>query len=258
MNAETQKTSSRRRRGIYLLPNLFTTGTLFAGFYAVIASTQGNFGIACIAIYAAMFTDMMDGRVARLTHTESDFGIQYDSLADLVAFGMASGIIAYLYSLQSLGDVSFISGKLGWLAAFFYTAAAALRLARFNIQRGGDSEPKVFYGLPSPAAAGVVVGFVWVASDFGFDGADFVIPILILTIGAGAVMVSNIRYQSFKDLKLGEHVPFAYILSLVLGFVLISLHPPLVLFGVFFLYALSGPVMAVWRYRRRRHRISKG
>ncbi len=251
MNAESEKSQSRRRRGIYLLPNLFTTGTLFAGFYAVVASTQGNFGIACLAIFAAMFTDMLDGRVARLTHTESDFGIQYDSLADLVAFGMATGIIAYLYSLQSLGDVSFIGGKLGWLAAFFYTAAAALRLARFNIQRGGESESKVFFGLPSPAAAGVVAGFVWVASDFGFDGANMVVPVLALTIGAGALMVSNIRYHSFKDLKLSERVPFTYILVLVLGFVLVTLDPPRVLFLVFFLYAFSGPVLALWRYRRR-------
>jgi len=257
MSADTEKADSRRRRGIYLLPNLFTTGTLFAGFYAVVASTQGNFGIACIAIYAAMFTDMMDGRVARLTHTESDFGIQYDSLADLVAFGMASGLIAYFYSLQSLADVSFASGKIGWLAAFFYTAAAALRLARFNIQRGGESESKVFFGLPSPAAAGVVVGFVWVASDFGLHGSSMVIPILALTIGTAAAMVSNIRYNSFKDLKLGERVPFTYILASVLALVLVSLNPPLVLFSVFLLYALSGPTMALLRYRRRRKRLSE-
>lgn len=253
MNAEADKAETRRRRrGIYLLPNLFTTGTLFAGFYAVIASTQGNFGVASIAIFAAMVTDMLDGLVARLTHTESDFGLQYDSLADLVAFGMASGITAYLYSLQALGDVSFVSGKLGWLAAFFYTAAAALRLARFNIQRGGETQSKVFYGLPSPAAAGLVVGFVWVASDFGYDGASMIAPVLMLTIAAGALMVSNIRYQSFKDLKFGEHVPFTYILAVVLGFVLISLDPPRVLFMGFFLYAASGPLLALWRFRRKR------
>lgn len=243
-----------RRRGIYLLPNFFTTGTLFAGFYAIIASTQDRFGVAAVAIFAAMLTDMLDGRVARLTHTESDFGLQYDSLADLVSFGLAPGLIAYLYSLETLTNVSFVGGKLGWLAAFFYTAAAALRLARFNIQRGGAVERKSFVGLPSPSAAGVVAGFVWVGKDFGIDGASLVVPILVLTIGSGALMVSNIRYHSFKDLKFGERVPFTYILLVVLAFVLISLDPPRVLFGCFFTYALSGPVLVLWRWRRRRRR----
>lgn len=252
MSTDQEKSSARRRRGIYLLPNLFTTGTLFAGFYAMIAATQGRFGVASIAIFAAMVADMLDGRVARLTNTESDFGIQYDSLADLVAFGLASGFIAYLYSLQSLADVSFVGGKLGWLAAFFYTAAAALRLARFNIQRDDDAESKVFYGLPSPSAAGVVVGFVWVASDFGFDGASLVVPVLVLTIGAGALMVSNIRYHGFKDLNLRERVPFTYILIAVLVLVLVSLDPPRILFLGFVLYALSGPVSALSRLRSRR------
>ena len=251
-SANADQPRERRRRGIYLLPNAFTTGTLFGGFYAMIAATQGKFGIAAVAIFAAMLSDMLDGRVARLTHTESDFGIQYDSLADLVAFGLASGFCAYLYSLQSLADVSFVGGKLGWLAAFFYTAAAALRLARFNIQRGGESESKVFYGLPSPAAAGVVVGFVWVASDFGFAGDALVLPVLLLTVGAGAAMVSNIRYHSFKDISLGERVPFTYVLLLVLGFVLISLDPPRILFLCFFGYALSGPILALRRLRQRR------
>lgn len=252
MNTETEKAERRRRRGIYLLPNLFTTGTLFAGFYAVIASTQGKFGIACLAIFLAMLADMLDGRVARLTHTESDFGLQYDSLADLVAFGMATGIIAYLYSLQGLADVSFVGGKLGWLAAFFYTATAALRLARFNIQRGGAEESKVFFGLPSPAAAGVVAGFIWVASEFGFNGETLILPVFLLTIGAGTLMVSNIRYHSFKDLNLRENVPFTYILVLVLVFVVISLDPATVLFLAFFSYAASGPLLALWRFRKRR------
>lgn len=258
MQTESEKSHAKRRRGIYLLPNLFTTGTLFAGFYAMIAATQGRFGVACMAIFAAMVADMLDGRVARLTHTESDFGIQYDSLADLIAFGLAAGFTAYLYSLQSLADVSFIAGKLGWLAAFFYTAAAALRLARFNIQRDDEreleSESHFFCGLPSPSAAGVVAGFVWVASDFGFDGASLVIPVLVLTIGAGALMVSNIRYHSFKGLNLRERVPFTYILVLVLGFMLISLDPPRVLFLAFVVYACSGPVLALWRLRGKRNR----
>lgn len=241
-----------RRRGIYLLPNLFTTGTLFAGFYAIIAATQDRFDAAAIAIFAAMLTDMLDGRVARLTHTESDFGIQYDSLADLVAFGLAAGLVAYLFSLQSFEEIKLLGGKLGWLAAFFYMASAALRLARFNVSRGGLSEKKVFLGLPSPAAAGLLVGFIWVVHDFGLAGADMLIPVLAFTVTAGALMVSNIRYHSFKDLNLRERVPFTYILLVLLVFMLISLDPPRVLFGVFFAYAASGPVMAVLRWWRKR------
>ncbi|MES1943748.1 CDP-diacylglycerol--serine O-phosphatidyltransferase [Salinisphaera sp. PC39] len=248
-NPESER---QRRRGIYLLPNLFTTGTLFAGFYAIIAATQGRFNAAAVAIFAAMLTDMLDGRVARLTNTQSDFGIQYDSLADLVAFGLAAGLIAYLFSLQSFEAINLIGGKLGWLAAFFYMASAALRLARFNVTRGGLSEKKVFLGLPSPAAAGLLVGFVWVAHDFGLDGADLLLPVFALTVAAGALMVSNIRYQSFKDLNLRERVPFTYILVVLLAFVLVTLDPPRVLFGAFLVYAASGPALAVARWWRRR------
>lgn len=243
----------RRRRGIYLLPNLFTTGTLFAGFYSIIAATQDRFAVAGLAIFIAMLTDMLDGRVARLTNAESDFGIQYDSLADLVAFGMASGLLAFAYSLHTLAGLSDTLGKLGWLAAFFYTAAAALRLARFNISRGGGVEKKIFLGLPSPAAAGVLVGFIWVGADFGIDGSELVIPVFLLTVGAGALMVSNVSYQSFKDFNIGGRVPFRYVLIMVAAFVLIVIDPPRVLFLGFFVYALSGPVMAL-RRRQRKHR----
>jgi len=251
MTEQTPQSASRRRRGIYLLPNLFTTGTLFAGFYAIIAATQGRFVVAAVAIFVAMLTDMLDGRVARLTNTESDFGIQYDSLADLVAFGLASGLTAYLYSLDSLAYYSDVAGKLGWLAAFFYTAAAALRLARFNITRGGAVEKKVFLGLPSPAAAGLLVGFVWVGADFGFDGSQLVIAVFALTVAAGVLMVSNVRYNSFKDLNFGERVPFRYILIMLIVFVLIILDPPRVLFLGFFVYAASGPILALRRRKRR-------
>ncbi|ERJ19022.1 CDP-diacylglycerol/serine O-phosphatidyltransferase [Salinisphaera shabanensis T35B1] len=243
---------SRRKRGIYLLPNLFTTGTLFAGFYSIIAATQGRFVVAAVAIFVAMLTDMLDGRVARMTHTESDFGIQYDSLADLVAFGLASGFLAYVYSLESLAYYSNVAGKLGWLAAFFYTAAAALRLARFNITRGGATEKKVFLGLPSPAAAGLLVGFIWASADFGIDGSTLVLPVLALTIAAGALMVSNVRYASFKDLDFGERVPFRYILIMLVVFVAIVIDPARILFLGFLIYALSGPIQAL-RRRRRRH-----
>ncbi|MES1940101.1 CDP-diacylglycerol/serine O-phosphatidyltransferase [Salinisphaera sp. T5B8] len=242
----------RRKRGIYLLPNLFTTGTLFAGFYSIIAATQGRFVVAAVAIFVAMLTDMLDGRVARLTHTESDFGIQYDSLADLVSFGLASGFLAYVYSLESLAYYSDVAGKLGWLAAFFYTAAAALRLARFNITRGGATEKKIFLGLPSPAAAGLLVGFIWAGADFGFDGSHLVLVVFALTLAAGALMVSNVRYASFKDLDFGERVPFRYILIMLVVFVAIVIDPARILFLGFLIYALSGPVQAL-RRRRRRH-----
>lgn len=245
----------RRKRGIYLLPNLFTTGTLFAGFYSIIAATQDRFAVAAVAIFVAMLTDMLDGRVARLTQTESDFGIQYDSLADLVSFGLASGLLAYLYSLESLAYYSDVAGKLGWLAAFFYSASAALRLARFNITRGGATEKKIFLGLPSPAAAGLLVGFVWVGADFGIDGSDLVAFVLPLTVIAGVLMVSNVRYDSFKDLNFGERVPFRYILFMLIVFVLIVIDPPRVLFLGFLVYALSGPIQAL---RRRRRRTSQG
>ena len=248
----------RRKRGIYLLPNLFTTGTLFAGFYSIIAATQDRFGVASLAIFVAMLTDMIDGRVARLTHTESDFGIQYDSLADLVSFGLATGLLAYLYSLDTLAQYSNVAGKLGWLAAFFYTGAAALRLARFNITRGRPGHSKVFLGLPSPAAAGLLVGFVWVSSDFGIPGGELVIIVFALTVAAGVLMVSNVRYSSFKELNFGERVPFRYILIMLLAFVLIILDPPRVLFLGFLVYAASGPFMAVRRRRRRRSEHQNG
>src|SRR5699024_2039975 len=227
---------------------------LFGGFYAIIAATQGKFGMAAIAVFVAMLMDMLDGRVARLTHTESDFGIQFDSLADLVAFGLASGLVAYLYSLESMAVYSRTIGKLGWLAAFFYAAAAALRLARFNITRDDATESKSFCGLPTPAAAGLLVGLVWVGSDADVDGATLVLPVFICTVAAGLLMVSNVRYRSFKNLNFGERVPFFYILIMIACLVLIMLDPPRVLFLGFLTYAVSGPLQGVGAcLRRRRH-----
>lgn len=251
---QSERQERRRRRGIFLLPNLFTTGTLFAGFYAIIAAAQERFSVAAVAIFLAMLTDVLDGRVARLTRTESDFGVQYDSLADLVAFGLATGLLAYAYSLHTLADANLVGGKLGWLAAFFYTAGAALRLARFNVQSAAPVERKMFVGLPSPAAAGLVAGFVWVGDDFGLSGATLVIPVLLVTVAAGALMLSNVRYHSFKDLKLSERVPFTYILAMLAAFILISLNPPRVLFLGFLAYVASGPIFAVRRWRERRRR----
>ncbi|NNC24427.1 phosphatidylcholine/phosphatidylserine synthase [Salinisphaera sp. USBA-960] len=241
--------TQRRRRGIYLLPNLFTTGTLFAGFYAIIAATQDYFTVASIAIFVAMLTDMLDGRVARWTRAETDFGIQFDSLADLVAFGMASSLVAFMFSLDALAQTSDVAGKLGWLAAFFYIASAALRLARFNIARGAPTEKNHFVGLPSPAAAGVLVGFVWVMTRMGVSGDQVVVPVFGLTVATGALMVSNVRYRSFKKLSTRRRVPFHYVLAMVGVFVLIVLFPPFVLFAAFFGFALSGPVEAILRRR---------
>lgn len=231
----------KRRRGIYLLPNLFTTGCLFAGFYAIVAAMNGRYEPAAIAIFVAMVMDSLDGRVARLTNTQSDFGAQYDSLADMVSFGLAPGLIIYTWALSGMG-------KLGWLASFVYTACAALRLARFNTQVG-TADKRFFQGLPSPAAAGVVVGMMWVGSDFEWDVAYLRIPAFMITVAIGLAMVSTIRYHSFKDLDLRGKVPFVAILIMVLIYVLVGSDPPRVLFSGFLLYAISGPLLTL-KYRR--------
>jgi len=234
----------KRRRGIYLLPNLFTTACLFAGFYAIVASMTGRFESAAMAIFIAMVMDGLDGRVARLTNTQSDFGAQYDSLADMVSFGLAPALVAFQWSLSGLG-------KLGWLAAFVYTASAALRLARFNTQVG-IADKNYFQGLASPAAAAVVAGMVWIGMDYQLNAVDLKIPVLIITVMVGLLMVSNVRYKSFKDLDLKGKVPFVAVLVVMLVFVFISTDPPLVLFSIFMLYALSGPVLTLKDVRAKR------
>lgn len=235
-------TTQQRSRGIYLLPNLFTTAALFAGFYAIVAAMQGEFEKAAVAVFVAMVLDGLDGRVARLTNTQSEFGAEYDSLSDMVSFGLAPALVMYQWSLSSLG-------KIGWLAAFIYTAGAALRLARFNIQVG-VADKRFFQGLPSPSAAAVVAGAVWVGDSYGVVGNDLRWAAFALTVAAGVLMVSNVRYYSFKELDLKGKVPFVVILGVVLSFVLISLDPPQVLFGLFFVYALTGPVQTVLLRRR--------
>ena len=240
-----------RRRGIYLLPNLFTTGCLFAGFYAIVAAMSDRFEAASVAIFIAMIMDSLDGRVARLTNTQSDFGAEYDSLADMVSFGLAPSLVIYEWALFSMG-------KLGWLAAFIYTAGAALRLARFNTQVA-TANKRYFQGLASPAAAAIVAGTVWVGASYGHIGSDWRIPAFVLTLMAGILMVSNIRYRSFKDLDLKGRVRFVTMLIVVMIFVFISLDPPQVLFAIFLLYALSGPVNTLMTLRKRRaerHRSS--
>lgn len=238
---------THRRRGIYLLPNAFTTANLFAGFYAVVQAMNGRFEIAAIAIFLAMAFDGMDGRVARLTNTQSAFGEQYDSLADMVSFGMAPALVMYVWALQGLG-------RWGWLAAFVYVVGAALRLARFNINIG-IVDKRFFQGLPSPAAAALMAGFIWVAVDNKLLLGSATITWLawLITVYAGVNMVSIAPFYSGKSFALGRSVPFWVILVVVAGFVFVSSNPPLVLFGLFVVYGLSGWVVMVWRWRRARY-----
>ncbi len=232
----------KRGRGIYLLPNLFTTATLFGGFYAILAAMSGRYEAAAIAIFAAMIMDGIDGRVARLTNTQSAFGAEYDSLADLIAFGLAPSLVVYLWALSGLG-------KLGWLAAFIYTAGTALRLARFNTQIG-MADKRYFQGLPSPSAAAIMAGGVWVGADYQVVGADVSWIACFLSVGVGLLMVSNIRYHSFKEIDFRGKVPFVVLVAVMLGFALLLWHPPLVLFLLFLAYACSGLVLTLVFLRR--------
>jgi len=243
-------------KGIYLLPNMFTTGALFAGFYAIIAAMNGRFEIAAIAIFLAGLLDGLDGRVARLTNTQSAFGAEYDSLSDMVSFGVAPALIVYLWSLVYLRDVSVFMGKLGWLAAFIYATCTALRLARFNTQIG-VADKRYFQGLASPAAAAVVMGAVWVCESYDIVGEDVVYAALVLTIAAGALMVSKFSYYSFKDFDLRERVPFVALLAVMLIFVFLSMETATVLFSFFFLYMLSGPIVSLFRWNRKRMRLAE-
>jgi CDP-diacylglycerol--serine O-phosphatidyltransferase len=239
---------SVRRQGIYLLPNLFTTGALFAGFYAVIAAMRGDFQSAPIAILAALFLDGLDGRVARMTNTQSKFGAEYDSLSDMVSFGVAPALVMFSFALGDLG-------KFGWSAAFIYVACAALRLARFNTQID-TADKNYFTGLASPAAACIIVSAVWVCSDLGWTGADLpgeaAVMLAVLTGVVGFLMIANFPYYSFKGIDLHGRVPFVVMILIVLAFGLVTLDPPLILLIAFLSYAASGPVMSVVHRRRER------
>ena len=236
--------AAARRRGIYLLPNLLTTAALFAGFFAIVQGMNGHFDMAAQAIFIAMVLDGLDGRVARLTHTQSAFGAEYDSLSDMVSFGAAPALVIYEWSLRGMG-------KLGWLAAFIYCAGTALRLARFNTQLA-VADKRWFTGLPSPAAAAVLAGMVWVLNGvYEVNGGDIQWLVWAVTIFAGLSMVSNIKFYSFKDLNLRRSVPFWAVLLVMLGFVVISLDQARVLWALFLVYALSGYVL--WALRCIQH-----
>ena len=244
MEQSTDKETVKRRRGIYLLPNLFTTGAMFAGFYAIVAAVDSRYEAAAMAIFVAMVLDGMDGRIARMTNTQSDFGVQYDSLSDLAAFGLAPALVIYHWSLSSLG-------KIGWLASFLYAASTALRLARFNTQ-SGIADKRFFQGLPSPPAAALIAGLVWVGDTYGLvNGKGIPLITLPITIMAGVLMVSNIRYHSFKQFDFRNKVPFVSILIVVLIFVFIASEPSLVLFVMAVGYASSGPILTLIQLRRR-------
>lgn len=230
-----------RGRGIYLLPNAFTTGALFCGFYAIVMAMNQRFEHACWALFIAMILDGLDGRIARLTNTQSEFGAQYDSLSDMVSFGAAPALVIYEWSLRGLG-------KLGWIAAFVYCAGAALRLARFNTNLK-VVDKRFFQGLPSPAAAALVAGFVMMMTDPDINVSarqmDWVS--WLIAVFAGLTMVSNVPFYSFKDVNFRKSVPFIVVFLIALGLALLAIDPPKVLWPIFVVYGLSGYVIFFWR-----------
>jgi len=240
----TEKKRSIRQRGIYLLPNLFTTGAMFSGFYAITSALDGRFETSAISIFVAMILDGLDGRVARMTNTESEFGVQYDSLSDMVSFGVAPGVVMYIWAFGSLG-------KLGLFAAFVHTAGGALRLARFNTQVE-VADKRYFQGLPSPAAAAILAGALWISIELGYDVDSIKYLILILTISTGLLMVSNFRYSSFKEIDLKGRVPFvvAIVVMLCIGFVMAQAE--IMLFVIALGYAMSGPIITLLMLKQKR------
>ena len=234
---------------------MITTAGMFSGFYAIVAAMDERFEAAAVAIFIAMVLDGLDGRVARLTNTQSEFGVQYDSLADMVSFGLAPALVVYEWSLKFMVSVGW--AKFGWLAAFIYAASAALRLARFNSQVA-TAEKAYFRGLPSPSAAGVLAGLVWAATDFGLTGESMVYVAFLLTVSMGLLMVSNIRYYSFKEFNFKNRVPFVAILIVMLVYAFASIDPPKVLFFGFLIYAIFGIVYTLLGIRQRRRARKRG
>lgn len=243
------ETKKRSTRGIYLIPNLLTLGTLFAGFFAIVAANKGNFHHVGLAIVAAMIMDNLDGRIARALQTSSEFGAELDSLSDMVAFGLAPGLIAYHWGLNGVG-------KVGWLISFFYAAATAMRLARFNTLTK-NQDKRFFKGLSCPPAAGIVVGFIWMCDDYGLAAETMVYILAGLTVITAALMTSNIRYHSFKQFDLRDRVPIPFLFVALALLVIILIEPPLVLFILFCLYGLSGPVLTLHFLRKKAKQKSK-
>ncbi len=229
----------KRRKGIYILPNLFTLAALFGGFYAIVMAMDGRFEQAAVGVFLAMVLDSLDGRVARMTNTQSAFGEQMDSLSDMVSFGAAPALISYIWTLNDLH-------RWGWIAAFVYCSCAALRLARFNVNTA-VVDKRYFQGLPSPAAAALVIGFIWLSTELGLDRADLAWPMFVLTLYSGLTMVTNVPFYSFKDIQMKKSVPFVVIVAIALGIAVINIHPPTVLFALFVIYGLSGYVIYGWR-----------
>ncbi len=238
--------SKESHGGIYLLPNLFTTASLFAAFYSIIATMKGNYEAAVIAIFIGMIADGLDGRIARLTNTQTDFGAQYDSLSDMVTFGVAPSILIYGLILHQFG-------KVGWVVAFVYTACVALRLARFNTQVE-TADKRYFQGLACPPAAAVITSYAWLCQQHGLHNNYILVITAFVTISISALMVSNIRYHSFKEIDFRGKVPFLYLLITIILFAAIAANPALVLFIGFLLYALSGPLFTLWKLKRLRNK----
>ena len=255
MHKETEKQTQapsgvvvrKRRKGIYILPNLFTLAALFGGFYAIVMAMNGRFDYAAVGVFCAMVLDSLDGRVARMTNTQSAFGEQMDSLSDMVSFGAAPALIAYEWALKGLG-------RWGWIAAFVYCACAALRLARFNVNTA-VVDKRYFQGLPSPAAAALVTGFIWIMTDADIRGPAVAWPMFALALYSGLTMVTNVPFYSFKDVQMKKSVPFAVIVLIALGIAAINIDPPTVLFGLFVIYGLSGFAVYGWR-RAKGHQTS--
>ena len=251
-----EPTEKKVPTGVYLLPNALTTGAMFAGFFSIIAGINGHYATAAVAVLVAGVLDGLDGRVARLTNTQSEFGVQYDSLSDLISFGLAPALLAFNWSLASLRDLSPLAGKLGWLAAFLFVACAALRLARFNTQ-AAKSDKTYFQGLASPAAAGTLVSTVWFFVDQGVSGEAVSWLMGFETVALGLLMFSRVRYFSFKTWPRGDRIPIGFLMLVVLVFVLLALDPPSVLMLLGIAYVVSGLVITImgrqqWKSRRER------
>ena len=242
-----------RKRGIYLFPNLLTSGALFAGFYAIVAGADGEFERAAVSLFVAMVLDALDGRVARLTGTVTEFGRQYDSLSDVVAFGVGPAVVMYQWGLKHMGDYGWVWDKMGWVIAFLFAVGTALRLARFTA-RGPVSDKKYFEGLPCPAAAGFVAGFVWLAADSQWSGLPVLMLAGFVTLVAAVLMCVRIAYPSFKHFAVNRRLRFTQMAAIPVCFALIAVDRPRMLFTLFGVYVALGPSLLLWRAAQRRRR----